>query len=83
MTSRHVACHRDKGSPTEHGMGLDDLKFRYQELRDALELAYLAPVWDAQHIDRLTDHIRSVELALGLLQGRRGDDHGTPARSTS
>jgi hypothetical protein len=54
-------------------MGLDDLNSRYGELRGALEAAYLAPVWDSEHIDRLTEDIRTIELALGSLQARRGD----------
>jgi hypothetical protein len=56
---------RQGQQPTEQSMSLDDLKCRYEELRDALEQAYLAPVWDSERIDRLADAIRSVELALG------------------
>ena len=54
-------------------MGLDDLNSRYGELRGALEAAYLAPVWDAEHIDRLTDDLHSIELALGSMQARRSE----------
>jgi hypothetical protein len=58
----------------EHRMSLEDLNCRYQDLRDALERAYLAPVWDSAHIDQLTEDIRSVELALGMLQVRQAND---------
>jgi hypothetical protein len=59
-------------------MSLDDLKCRYEELRGALEQAYLAPVWDSERIDRLADDIRSVELALGMQARRDGDAAAAP-----
>lgn len=55
-------------------MTLEDLNSRYQDLRGALDRAYLAPVWDSAHIDQLTDAIRSVELALGMRQVGQADD---------
>lgn len=56
-------------------MGLEELNDRYRALRGELEAAYGAPVWDPDTIDRITRDIHAVELALGTLQARAGEEH--------
>lgn len=45
-------------------MGLQDLKTTYHRLRGELEVAYAAPVWNSQQIDRIADEIVRIERAL-------------------
>ncbi|MGH6646937.1 hypothetical protein [Aquabacterium sp.] len=45
-------------------MGYADLNSKYQRLRDDLEKAYAANVWDSNQIDRIADEIVETELAL-------------------
>ncbi|MBA4111353.1 MAG: hypothetical protein C0487_17375 [Leptothrix sp. (in: Bacteria)] len=45
-------------------MGYADLNSKYQQLRDDLEEAYAANVWDSSKIDRIADEIVETELAL-------------------
>jgi hypothetical protein len=62
----------------EHCMDLEDLNDRYEALRGELEAAYGAPVWDTERIDRIARDIHAVELALGTLQARAGEEHERP-----
>ncbi|MDQ2735660.1 MAG: hypothetical protein M3Y55_11885 [Pseudomonadota bacterium] len=45
-------------------MKLQELNVRYQYLRTALDAAYTAPVWDSNRINRITEEMAPVELAL-------------------
>jgi hypothetical protein len=45
-------------------MGYADLNSKYQRLRDDLEKAYSANVWDSSKIDRIADEIVETEMAL-------------------
>lgn len=59
----------------------------YQRLRDALEAAYRAPVWDSQRIDRLADALARIErraaaLPAGLSAPFRPWPEGDPERTT-
>ncbi|RZI83903.1 MAG: hypothetical protein EOP38_11030 [Rubrivivax sp.] len=45
-------------------MGYADLNTKYQRLRDDLEQAYAANVWDSGKIDQIADEIVETELAL-------------------
>ena len=45
-------------------MGHDEIKSRYQELREALAMAYDEPEWDTRRIDAIADAMRPLEWAL-------------------
>ena len=52
---------------------------RYRPLRTDLDAAYAAPVWDSNRINRITEEMAPVELALASLECERsiesGDSH--------
>jgi len=60
-------------------MNVDDLEGKYRLLRNELDEAYKAPVWDSQRIDRIADEIVPVarQLASQRVRGmhRRKTDH--------
>jgi hypothetical protein len=60
-------------------MELEELNGRYQDLRSELDAAYAAPVWDSNRINRITEAMAPVELALASLVCERsiegGDSH--------
>jgi hypothetical protein len=59
-------------------MELDELNGRYQHLRTELDAAYAAPVWDSNRINRITEEMVPVELALASLKfGGYGDEGGS------
>ena len=49
-------------------MNLEQLLGKYSRLRAELSAAYQAPVWDTQHINRLSDEIAATENALARAQ---------------
>lgn len=57
-------------------MELEELNGRYQHLRTELDAAYAAPVWDSNRINRITDEMAPVELALASLACERAIDGG-------
>ena len=48
-------------------MELEELNGKYHHLREALDEAYSAPVWDSQRIDRITEEMLPIERALASL----------------
>ncbi|MBC7699998.1 hypothetical protein [Aquabacterium sp.] len=57
-------------------MGYADLNSKYQRLRDDLEEAYAANVWDSNKIDRIADEMVETELALaGRVHATAPSDH--------
>ena len=52
-------------------MKLEELNGKYQHLRDELDAAYAAPVWDSNRINRITEEMVPVELALASLECER------------
>jgi hypothetical protein len=52
-------------------MKLEELNGRYQHLRNELDAAYSAPVWDSNRINRITEEMAPVELALASLECER------------
>jgi len=52
-------------------MELEELNGRYQDLRSELDAAYAAPVWDSDRINRITEAMAPVELALASLACER------------
>jgi len=60
-------------------MELEALNGRYRDLRTELDEAYAAPVWDSNRINRITEEMAPVELALASLECERsiesGDSH--------
>jgi hypothetical protein len=57
-------------------MKLEELNGRYQHLRDELDAAYAAPVWDSNRINRITEEMAPVELALASLERERSLTNG-------
>ena len=57
-------------------MQLEELNGKYQHLRDELDAAYAAPVWDSNRIDRIAAEMIPVELALASFQYQRNTDEG-------
>ena len=57
-------------------MQLDELNGRYQHLRNELDAAYAAPVWDSQQIDRIAAEMIPVELALASFRFQLHGDEG-------
>ena len=45
-------------------MSFEDLNDQYQRLRAELDAAYAASVWDSRALDRITEELVPVELAL-------------------
>lgn len=56
-------------------MGADDLKSRYEELREELDRAYRAPDWDSERIDAIANALSPLERQLAVLSAHRGGDH--------
>ncbi len=52
-------------------MKLDELNGRYRHLRIELDAAYAAPVWDSNRINRITEELVPVELALASFESER------------
>lgn len=57
-------------------MELEALNGRYRDLRSELDAAYAAPIWDSQRINRITEQMAPVELALASLECERSVDDG-------
>ncbi len=57
-------------------MELAELNGRYQHLRTELDAAYAAPVWDSNRINRITEEMAPVELALASFACGRSIDGG-------
>ncbi len=53
-----------------------ELNGRYQHLRTELDAAYAAPVWDSNCINRITEEMAPVELALASCEGGRSNETG-------
>jgi hypothetical protein len=49
-------------------MKLDELNGRYRMLRNELDAAYAAPVWDSNQINRITEEMIPVEFAIASCQ---------------
>lgn len=45
-------------------MSLDEFQAKYQRLRSELDAAYAKPVWDSNHINRITEEMIPVEFAI-------------------
>ncbi len=52
-------------------MELEELNGRYLDLRNELDAAYAAPVWDSNRINRITEAMAPVELALASFECER------------
>jgi hypothetical protein len=57
-------------------MELEELNGRYRDLRTELDAAYAAPVWDSNRIDRITEELAPVELALASFECERSIESG-------
>ena len=57
-------------------MQLEELNGRYQHLRNELDAAYAAPIWDSKTIDRIAAEMIPVELALASFQFQGHADEG-------
>ena len=57
-------------------MKLQELNGRYQDLRTELDAAYTAPVWDSNRINRITEEMAPVELALASFECVRSIETG-------
>jgi len=57
-------------------MQLDELNGRYQRLRNELDAAYAAPVWDSNRINRIAAEMIPVELALASFQSKGSKEEG-------
>ncbi len=57
-------------------MKLQELNGRYQHLRTELDAAYASPVWDSNLINRITEEMAPVELALASFQRGRSVETG-------
>jgi hypothetical protein len=57
-------------------MQLEELNGRYQHLRNELDAAYAAPVWDSNKINRITTELVPVELALASFQFQHNTEEG-------
>jgi hypothetical protein len=57
-------------------MQLEELNGRYQDLRNELDAAYAAPVWDSNRINRIASELIPVELALASFQFEGNADEG-------
>jgi len=57
-------------------MQLDELNGRYQRLRNELDAAYAAPIWDSNRINRIAAEMIPVELALASFQFQGKPEEG-------
>jgi len=57
-------------------MELEELTGRYRHLRTELDAAYSAPVWDSNRINRITEEMVPVELALASFESERSIESG-------
>ena len=57
-------------------MRLDELNGKYEHLRNELDAAYAAPVWDSQRINLITEQLMPVEMALASFQFTRSNEPG-------
>ena len=57
-------------------MQLEVLNGKYQRLRNELDAAYAAPVWDSNRINRIAAEMILVELALASFQSQRANEEG-------
>ena len=57
-------------------MELEELSGKYAHLRSELDAAYAAPVWDSNRINRITEEMAPVELALASLECERSIGSG-------
>lgn len=57
-------------------MELEELTDRYRHLRTELDAAYAAPVWDSNRINRITEEMMPVELALASFESDRSTESG-------
>ena len=57
-------------------MQLEELNGRYQHLRNELDAAYAAPVWDSNRINRIAAEMIPVELALASFQSQGSEKEG-------
>ena len=57
-------------------MDLEELTGRYRHLRTELDAAYAAPVWDSNRINRITEEMMPVELALASFECERSIESG-------
>ena len=57
-------------------MELEELNGRYRHLRTELDAAYAAPVWDSNRINRITEEMVPVELALASFESERSIESG-------
>ena len=57
-------------------MELDELNGRYHHLRTELDAAYAEPVWDSSRINRITDALVPVELALASFEYQQASVKG-------
>lgn len=48
-------------------MSADELKSRYEELRDELDRAYRAPDWDSARIDAIANALSPLERQLAAI----------------
>ena len=57
-------------------MSQDELTGKYEHLRNELDAAYAAPVWDSNRINLITEQLVPVELALASIQSPRNAETG-------
>jgi len=57
-------------------MRLDELNGKYEVLRNELDAAYSAPVWDSNRINLITEQLVPVELALASMQCSLNNEAG-------
>ena len=57
-------------------MELEELNGRYRSLRTELDVAYAAAVWDSNRINRITEALAPVELALASFECERSMRQG-------
>ena len=56
-------------------MGHDEIRSRYEELREELALAYRASEWDSGRIDAIADAMQPLERALASQRSIDGESH--------
>ncbi len=57
-------------------MELEELNGKYRHLRSELDAAYSEPVWDSNRINRITEEMAPVELALASIECERSIESG-------
>lgn len=65
----HDDLHIDLQDDMQDNMQGDPLSLRYGQLREELNAAYTAAVWDSQRIDRIAAQLLTVEQALAAAHG--------------